>query len=187
VPFDSQHRAYLATRHLLELGHREIGICLHNPVQQDSAELAGFSHAMAEFGAPVQNDWIFGGGNYEEGGARLASAFMSWPEKPTALCIVNDVSASAFVTALAQNGVRVPDDVSIVGFDDARAARYALVPLTSVNYPLETISYHVVEFTQSRLQGYEGPPRTVIVPSELVSRSSTAPYRPKRSLVNLNF
>jgi DNA-binding LacI/PurR family transcriptional regulator len=176
VPFDSLHRAYLAARHLLELGHRELGICFHGSVQQDLPELEGFSRAMKEFGAPVQNDWIFGGGNYEDGGARLAQAFLSWPKKPTGMCIVNDVSASVFVTSLARNGVSVPDDVSVVGFDDALIAQHALVPLTSVSYPLEAIGRHVVEFAQSRLKGYNGPPRMVVVQSELITRSSTAPY-----------
>ena len=179
VPFDSVHRAYIATRHLLELGHRDLGFCFHGPIPEDSRELTGFSRAMEEFGAPVQKDWLFAGGNYEEGGARLAEAFLNWPQKPTGLCIVNDVSASTFVTALSRNGLSVPDDVSVVGFDDAPAARYALVPLTTVNYPIETIGRHVVEFAQSRLQGYEGPPRTVAVQSELVTRNSTAPHMRK--------
>jgi DNA-binding LacI/PurR family transcriptional regulator len=176
VSFDSGHRAYLATRHLLELGHRELGFCFHGSIQQDSKELIGFARAMKEFGAPVRKKWLFGGGNYEEGGARLADAFLKWPHKPSGLCIINDVSASTFVTTLHRNGLRVPDDVSVVGFDDAPAARYALVPLTTISYPLETIGRHVVEFTQSRLKGYDGPARTIAVQSELVTRSSTAPY-----------
>jgi DNA-binding LacI/PurR family transcriptional regulator len=179
VPLDLRHRAYLAARHLLELGHREIGFCFHGGISQDSPELVGFSDALTEFGTPVQNDWLFEGGNYEEGGARLAEAYLSWAKKPTGLCVVNDVSASAFVTYLHRNGFSVPGDVSVVGFDDARAARYALVPLTSVSYPLDFMGSHVVEFTKSRLNGYDGPPRTVVAQSELVTRSSTAPYRTK--------
>jgi LacI family transcriptional regulator len=179
VHFAISHRAYLATRHLLELGHREIGFCFHGKVGQDSTELAGFAGAMEEFGAPIQNDWLFIGGNYEEGGARLAEAFLSWPKKPTGMCIVNDVSASVFVTMLARNGLSVPDDVSVVGFDDSPIANYALVPLTCVTYPLEGIGRNVVELTQTRLKGSDGPPRTVVVQGELIPRSSTAPYRPK--------
>jgi DNA-binding LacI/PurR family transcriptional regulator len=184
VIFDSMHRAYLAARHLLELGHREIGFCFHSAVPQGGEDFDGFSRAMAEFDAPIRKEWIFGGGNYEEGGARLAEAFINWPEKPTGLCIINDVSASTFITTLYKNGLSVPDDVSVVGFDDAPAARYALVPLTSVSYPLTAISHHVVEFTRSRLEGYHGAPRTVVVPSELVSRSSTAPYRTQSHLIS---
>ena len=197
VLFDPLHRAYLATRHLLELGHRELGFCVHGKIQPDWVELAGFARpleeysvpiwtelagfarALEEYSVPLQEEWIFGGGNYEEGGARLAEAFLSWPKKPTGMCIVNDFSAATFVMVLSRNGLTVPDDVSVVGFDDARAARYALVPLTSMSYPLEPISRQVAEFTQSRLQGYDGPPRTETMPSELIVRSSTAPYRLK--------
>jgi DNA-binding LacI/PurR family transcriptional regulator len=180
VPFDSLQRAYTATRHLLDLGHREIGFCFHGFIAQESVQRAGFSRALEEFGLPVQEKWLFAGGNYEEGGARLAEAFMAWREKPTALCIVNDVSASTFVTVLARNGLKVPDDVSVVGFDDAPAARHALVPLTTVSYPIEAIGRHVVEFTQSRLKGYKGPPRKVVVQSELITRSSSAPFHSTR-------
>jgi LacI family transcriptional regulator len=176
VPFDDLHRAYIATRHLLELGHREIGFCFHGMVPSDSVERVGFSLALDEYRVAVQEKWLFSGGDYEEGGARLAEAFLSWPEKPTGLCIVNDVSASTFVTVMARNGLNVPDDVSVVGFDDAPAARYALVPLTTVSYPIETIGRHVVEFTRSRLKSYKGPPRKVVVRSDLITRSSTAPY-----------
>jgi DNA-binding LacI/PurR family transcriptional regulator len=179
VIFDLKYRAYLATRHLLELGHREIGFCIHSPLYPDSVDIAGFSQAMKEFGAPINTDWIFGGGNYEEGGARLAQAYFSWAEKPTGLCIINDVSASAFVTAVVQNGVNVPDDLSVVGFDDAQAARYAFVPLTSASYPMDAITRNVVELTHSRLKGHDGPPRIIDVNSELVIRKSTTPYRPK--------
>ncbi|HEX8834587.1 MAG TPA: LacI family DNA-binding transcriptional regulator [Abditibacteriaceae bacterium] len=179
VIFDLVDRAYLATRHLLELGHRELGFCIHGPDLQDSGELIGFRRAMEEFGAPIQEDWLFVGGNYEEGGARLAEAFLKWPKKPTGICIVNDVSASAFITILVRSGVSVPGDVSVVGFDDAPAARYAFVPLTSANYPLETIGRHVVELVQSRLGGYDGPPRKVVIQSELIVRASTAPFKSK--------
>lgn len=181
VPFDHTHRAYIATRHLLELGHRDIGFCFHNSViPESSAERTGFARALEEFGLPVQEKWLFGGGDYEEGGARLAEAFLAWPEKPTALCVVNDASASTFVTVLAWNGLKVPDDVSVVGFDDAPVARYALVPLTTVSYPVETIGRYVVEFTRSRLNGYNGPPRKVVVQSELILRRSSAPLHSTR-------
>jgi LacI family transcriptional regulator len=180
VPFDGFHRAYIATRHLLELGHRDIGFCFHGEIRQESVQGAAFSRALEEYGITVQEKWLFAGGNYEEGGAQLAEAFLTWPEKPTGLCIVNDVSASTFVTVLARNGLSVPDNVSVVGFDDAPAARHALVPLTTVSYPLETIGRHVVEFTQSRLKGYNGPPRKVVVQSELITRSSSAPLHSTR-------
>ena len=183
VHFDSEHRAYLAARHLLELEHRDIGICFHGPVSPESADFQGFARALEERNIPVQDKWLFAGGNYEEGGARLAEAFLNWPERPTGLCIINDVSASAFIAILARNGLSIPDDVSVVGFDDVLAARYGLVPLTTVNYPLELIGRQIIEFTQSRFKGYNGPPRRVVIQSELITRSSSAPPTRKQHCV----
>jgi DNA-binding LacI/PurR family transcriptional regulator len=175
VILDITDQAYLATLHLLGLGHRDIGFCFHGLHSQESGELVGFSRALAEFGVEVQEKWLFTGGDYEKGGARLAEAYLSWPEKPTAFCIINDVSSSAFINVLAQNGVRVPDDISVVGFDDSYAAHYALVPLTSISYPLEEITHHVVEMTVRRLQGFSGAPCHAEVSSHLVERQSSAP------------
>jgi DNA-binding LacI/PurR family transcriptional regulator len=176
VLFDESKRALLATRHLLQLGHRDIGFCFHNcVVDLGDAFYKGFSCALEEYGIPVREKWLFGGGEYEIGGARFAAAYLEWNEKPTALCIVNDDSASAFVNILAQNEVRVPEDVSVVGFDDTPAARYAFVPLTSVSYPGKEIASHIVDMTVSRLQGFQGAPRQVEVYSQLAQRQSCAP------------
>lgn len=173
VVFDGAERVQQAVEHLASLGHEKIGFCLHTCLSTEHSELHGFRDALKSRKLPVHEEWIFGGGNYEEGGARLAEAFLSWSEKPTAICIVNDVSASAFITALAQRGLQVPQAVSVVGFDDSQAARYALVPITSVSYPLEQITDHVVEMACSRLEGFTGQPRRADVKGVLAVRQST--------------
>jgi DNA-binding LacI/PurR family transcriptional regulator len=181
VLFDMKARAYQAARHLLELGHREIGFCFHGPIDNNAPEMIGFLRALEEFDVVLNEQWLFCGGNYEEGGARLAKAFLSWSKRPTALCIINDVSASVLLNVLFQRGLSVPKDVSVVGFDDVLAARYALVPLSTVTYPLEESGTRIVEFTQSRFKGYDGLPRQHTVESELIIRSSSAPPTRKSS------
>lgn len=176
VQFEIEPRAYMAARHLLELGHRDIGLCFHGPFSSKSLEYQGFARALKKWDVPLQEKWMFKGGDYEVGGARLAEAFLSWPEKPTGLCIINDVSASAFIATLARHGLSVPGDISVVGFDNEPAARHGLVPLTTVTYPLELIGSRIVEFTQTRLQGYNGLPREVSIESELITRNSSAPF-----------
>ena len=175
VVFDFEQRAYLATQHLLQLGHRELGFCFHGPMTQFDENLRGFRRALQERGLKVRDEWLFEGGNYEEGGFRLAQAFLSWSNRPTGICIINDVSAATFVNILARHGWQVPHDVSVVGFDDALAARYALVPLSSVSYPLQTIGKQVVDFVKSRFDGYQDAPRRTVIRAELVKRDSSAP------------
>ena len=92
------------------------------------------------------------------------------------MCIINDVTASTFVTQLHRAGVRVPQDVSVVGYDDTPAARYALVPLTTVSHPVKGIANPIVEMLLSRLDAsYDGAARCLEVKGELVVRESTAP------------
>lgn len=176
VVFDFEHRAFLAAQHLIELGHRDIGLCLHGLYIEPDENFKGFGRALKEQGLAVHNEWLFEGGNYEEGGARLAEAFLSWTQRPTGLCIINDASASTFVSTLARHGLNVPDDVSVVGFDDALAARYALVPLSSVSYPLQQMGAQIVEYVKSRLDGFDGAPRQTTTRAELVVRHSSAPH-----------
>jgi DNA-binding LacI/PurR family transcriptional regulator len=123
----------------------------------------------------VREEWLWANCCYEEAGARLAEKFLKLKERPTAICIINDVTASTFVTQLHRAGVRVPQDVSVVGYDDTPAARYALVPLTTVSHPVEGIARPIIEMLLSRLDGsYNGAPRCVHVKGELIVRESTA-------------
>lgn len=177
VVFDSGDRASQAVGHLAELGHRKIGLCLHGPLFSGSAELQGFKQALKKHEIALRDEWLFEGGNYEEGGARLADAFFTWKEKPTAICIINDVSASAFITALARRNISVPRNISVVGFDNVQAARYALVPITSVSYPLAEIADQVTDLICNRLTGLRGANRHIRVKSELVIRESSGHYQ----------
>ena len=175
VVFD-RRGAELAVRHLVELGHRQLGMCSHGPWEADSN--AGlFRSTLEGCGIPWRSEWMFTGGNYEEGGARLAQWWLQLPEsdRPTALFIINDRSAMAFTTQVQRAGIRVPWDVSVVGFDNALVASFAPVPLTTISHPAQVIGHHAAQLVLDRLQGgYDGPPRRVVVPSELVRRESTA-------------
>jgi DNA-binding LacI/PurR family transcriptional regulator len=112
----------------------------------------------------------------------MASYFLSLKNKPTAVCIVNDYAALAFISEVQRAGVRVPDDVSVVGHDDRPIARYCNVPLTSVSHPVAEIAENVVNVLLDRLNGdCDAPYRTVTVRGGLVIRESSAPYKEKTS------
>jgi len=178
VVFDREANTYQAARHLLELGHRDIALYVHGPQPPGPTRLGGFRRACAEFGVTVRPDWLFHGGLYETGGAQMAARFMELKQRPTALCIVNDLAAVAFVNELRRMGLRVPADVSVVGHDDLPMARYCALPLTTVSHPAGKIARHVVDLLCSHLEGrYDGPPRRVVVQGELIVRASTAAPR----------
>lgn len=183
VVFNREENAYRAARHLLELGHRRIGIgissvsgtptLVSDPV---NARLRGFRRALEEFGAPVRDDWFFRNANYEEGGAQMARRFLALEERPTALCVVNDYVALAFMIEVQRAGVRIPEDVSLIGHDNQPIAAYCPVPLTAMTQPADQISAAVANLVLDRIEGRApdgAPPRTIHIAGELVGRAST--------------
>lgn len=171
----------LATRHLTQLGHRKIGV--FNVGQRKPADrvLDCVTEALREVKAAVHDEWLFcndGTRRYEEDGARLGEEFLALKERPTAMLIANDYAATAFIATVTRGGVRVPHDVSVVGFDDDAIAPYGVVPLTTVSAPVEKVATHVVELLISRLEaGFSDEPRFITVRGELIVRESTAAPR----------
>ena len=172
VFLDYAGAAYSAVRHLIELGHRRIGFSLGNGHHY----LSGFERALREAGTERRAEWEIDGLFLELGGAELAKRFLAMAERPTAWCIVNDASASAFGNGVLRAGVRVPHDVSVVGFDDTAVAQTAIVPLTTVRQPVQRIAEAVAQMLLSRFeQGNAKPPRIETICAELVVRESSAP------------
>ncbi len=175
VEFDREDNNYQTARHLLELGHRDLGFYVESMPYLDGPRLRGFERALGEFGLKKRDEWLFQGGSNEDGGMMLAEQFLALKRRPTAVCVVNDRTASAFVNALLRAGLRVPEDVSVVCHDDEPVARSSMVALTTGTQPVEKIAEQVVQMLLSRLDGsYCGPPRLVQVQGEFVVRDSTA-------------
>jgi LacI family purine nucleotide synthesis repressor len=179
VVFDREDNAYQAARYLLEHGHRQLGLSISHPadweqktnVPQD-LRIAGFKRALAEFKMPFQPEWLFENPTYETGGAALAQKFLALKKRPSALCIVNDYVALAFMTQIMRAGVRVPDEVSIIGHDDQPVAEYCPVPLTCISQPVQKTIDAVVELLKERLEGSTAAPRTITIKGQLVQRQS---------------
>ncbi|MBW3637737.1 MAG: LacI family transcriptional regulator [Armatimonadetes bacterium] len=180
VVFDREHNTYLATRHLLELGHRRIGFHLGVVGRAyPNARFAGFQRALNEYNAPLLSQWLDlpQAEAYESAGVRLAQQFLAEKERPTAMCIVNDYASVGFMAHLQRSGLKIPQDVSIVSHDDLPvAALGSHVTLTSASHPVETIANQVARLVGERLDGeYRGASRTVEVRGELSVRESSAP------------
>jgi LacI family transcriptional regulator len=177
VIFDREHDGYIAMRHLLELGHREVGFVIPS---DDQWRIRGIRRALQEFNVPLRPVWLDvpRKGKYEETGGHLAVFFLAQKPRPTAISIVNDNVSIGFVAALQRRGLRVPEDVSVVSHNDTRVAKWgANVQLTSVSQPIDRIAEQAGELLLDRLEGkYDGPPRIVTVRGKLSVRESTAPF-----------
>ena len=183
IVFDREDNAYRGARHLIDEGHRNLGFAMSMGARWPSSDaslpqnqrIAGFRRALDEAGLPWREEWMFRHGTYETGGAQLAAQFLACSPRPTALCIVNDYVALAFMVEMARHGVRVPDDVSVMGHDNQAVAAYCPVPLSSISQPVGEIAAAVVERLNARLKGATDAPQKIVVRGEFIERSSVAP------------
>jgi DNA-binding LacI/PurR family transcriptional regulator len=164
-----------AVRHLLDCGHRRIGaIAWPEDSRVGNERLAGYLEAMQAAGLDARPEWVQRGeGSYEFGRA-AAERLMGLPaaERPTAVVTLNDTQAIGAMHAARQHGVEVPDQLAIIGFDDAPMSQYLLPPLTTVRQPIGEAGKRCVEILV-RLMGEEQPELTqVLLRPKLIVRDS---------------
>jgi len=165
-----------ATQHLLELGHRRIAY-LGGAVTSacNQARLGGYRAAMDAAGAPVPASYVRFGQFLHEDGMREGGELLDLAEPPTAVFAGSDETAVGVVEAARARGLRVPEDLSVVGFDDTQIARLSSPALTTVRQPLQEMG-KVALRTAMRLAGAEEvDSHHVELATELVLRRSTAP------------
>jgi DNA-binding LacI/PurR family transcriptional regulator len=180
VPFvgvDLAEAGYLATRHLIASGHRRIGY-LADKKGSLNGELrgSGFWRAVREAGLevdaahlleyPFEGEWD----DYRSGYA-VAEQLALMSDRPDAMFVFNDVGALGLLDGLLDRGVRVPEDIAIVGLDDIELAERARVPLTTVRQPVDGIGARSLDTVLARLRG-ERPPTRQLLPPSLVIRAS---------------
>jgi LacI family xylobiose transport system transcriptional regulator len=167
-----------ATRHLLELGHRRIGF-LGGPLEWlcCRARQDGYRAAMDAAGVPVDPSLVRRSTLYGEGGLRDGAALLSLPEPPTAIVCTNDLQALGVYEAARLAGVRVPDQLSVVGFDDLPLVRWAGPPLTTVRQPLADMGATAARMIRSLSAGEDLLQTRVELATSLVVRQSTAAPR----------
>jgi LacI family transcriptional regulator len=135
--FDHVHSGYLATEHLLSLGHREIIHITGRPGKIDAEDrIVGYKKALAEANIALDPERIVQGEFNEASGWRAMNEVLQRGTKFSAVFAANDRSAFGARLALQQHGLRVPEDVSLVGVDDIKVAAYATPPLTTVRQPM---------------------------------------------------
>lgn len=141
IMLDEHFAGFLATQHLIELGHRRIGcIALEADSTSSAVRLEGYRSALVGAGILPDKDLVVVGGadGYSAGEAE-AHRFLHLPQRPTAVVAHNDLVAIGAMKAFAEAGLKIPDDISVVGFDDIAAASYVQPPLTTIACPKGTM------------------------------------------------
>ncbi|MBF8185702.1 LacI family DNA-binding transcriptional regulator [Nonomuraea sp. K274] len=177
VDADNLQGGRIATDHLIGLGHRRIGFLGRPPRDLESGPLreAGYRAALADAGIPVDPQLVRAAG-YDESDVRNAvHDLLSLPERPTAIFAANDVSAISTMEVAMAMGLRVPGDLSVIGFDNVPESMMTEPALTTVEQPIQLMGRLAVEMLLEMLAGREPAQRHVRLPTRLVTRASCAP------------
>ncbi|HEU0013712.1 MAG TPA: LacI family DNA-binding transcriptional regulator [Longimicrobium sp.] len=174
IGIDNHAGALAMVRHLVSLGHTRIGMIRGGQDNFDARERRrGYHAALDEAGLPgADGRWEAPGDFTEAGGWDAALRLARLPEPPTAVFCANDSMAVGAMSALRGQGLRVPEDVAVAGFDDIPMARYLSPPLTSVHVDVHRLGARAVEMLCDALADPRAPPRQELVPTRLVIRRS---------------
>jgi transcriptional regulator, LacI family len=173
---DNRGGGLMATDYLLRLGHRRIGcITGPSPLAPSAERLTGYRLALQAAGISVDEALIVPGEFQHEGGYQACQRLLALAEPPTAIFACNDMMAVGALCALHEAGLRVPEEVSVVGFDDIPLASYTVPRLTTVAQPAQEIGRVAVEKLIERLQNRDAPANHVRLPVHLVERDTCKP------------
>ncbi|WP_336208887.1 LacI family DNA-binding transcriptional regulator [Nonomuraea sp. LPB2021202275-12-8] len=180
IRHDDETGGYLATRHLLELGHTDPPpaiITADDRIVPAARRLAGYQRALAEHGLRVSSSYVRRSDFSSETGYGQMAALLALPKPPTAVFCANDESALGALVALRDRGLRAPDDVSVIGYDDVAMAAHASPPLTTIAADKELLGAQAVWHLVQRIQRPDMTSRDTELAVRLVRRHSTAPPR----------
>ncbi len=172
---NSFYGGYLATKHLIDNGHKDIAVICGDLFKTTSKNrFHGFSKAMDEYDLSIEPDWIQEGDFEPEGGFECMNNILDSGHLPTAVFCFNDVMALGAISAIQLRGLSVPQDISIIGYDNIHNSRFYAPPLTTIHQSKSRLSDKVLELLMMRISEKEKPhsPQTLEFIPELVVRAS---------------
>ncbi|MCD6386267.1 LacI family DNA-binding transcriptional regulator, partial [Candidatus Sumerlaeota bacterium] len=194
VGVDDYPAAQEATEYLISLGHRRIAF-FHDVFAVGEARLKGYISTLKKHGIPVEKELIFMRDIQHEGirkgigdeldGFIFCQKALAMQDPPTAIFCSNDAIAIGAYRAIAEQGLKIPEDISILGFDNVPYSAFLYVPLTTISQPMEEIGRTAFHLLLERINSPERSSRRVLVETELVIRSSCAPPARERIAMHI--
>ncbi len=179
---DNFQGGYDATRHLTELGHRRIA-CISGPDLRTRSQgrVVGYEQALSDAGLSPDPELVLVGDWTYQGGQEIAYRMFQLSSPPTAIFACNDAMAIGVISFLHERGLRVPEDVSVVGFDNVSLSAFSSPPLTTLATPILEVGQCICEMLLDRINGQLPPePQRITIRAELLIRGSTAPPKGER-------
>ena len=171
---DNKQGGYTAAKHLIELGHKRIACIIGAEHMKSSTDrMQGFKAALDEAGLPLYPDLIFPGDFHPESGYRAALRLLHQKHPPTAIFAFNDMMAFGVQRATVELGLHIPDDISLVGFDNIELGIYTCPALTTVAQSKADIGQKTIQHLINRMSNMTLPGIRELVPTRLVVREFT--------------
>lgn len=174
VDADNEAGAYAAVSHLIALGHRRIGMVANADLSYTVAmtRVQGYRQALAAHNLPCEEELLTAGHYSLQSGHDGMLRLLDLPHPPRAVFVSSDRMALGAMSAIYERGLRIPDDVAIVGYDDLFVAAHTNPPLTTVQSPIDAIGTRSAQMLIDAIRGVRVEPRQVILPTRLVVRRS---------------
>ncbi|GGD24687.1 HTH-type transcriptional regulator GalR [Franconibacter pulveris 1160] len=173
VALDDRYGAWLATRHLIQQGHTRIGyLCSNHAISDAEDRLQGYYDALKEHGLPCNERLVSFGEPDESGGEQAMTELLGRGKQFTAVACYNDSMAAGAMGVLNDNGIDVPKEISLIGFDDVLVSRYVRPRLTTIRYPIVTMATQAAELALALADNRTPPEVTHLFSPTLVRRHS---------------
>lgn len=193
VGSDHEFGGYLAAEHFIKLGYKNIGY-MHVEKGNLLSEVRknGYYRALTEYNKPYDSKLIFTSEieNNEYGsdrfklGYNFGKSFKKLDKKPDALLFYSDLTALGFEQAVIEEGLTIPDDIAIMGYDDILLSQFASIPLSTVHQPADKVGKSAVDIIQKRIEGSEVGNRTIFRPKLVIRDSCGAKKKENSTLVS---
>ncbi len=156
IALDNHKGSYIATEHLIKNGHKHIGyISSSHEIEDARDRKEGYLNALRDYGLEVRDEYIEFGEPDESGGEHAMINLIAKNIPLTAVATYNDYMAAGCMTLLQENGFRIPDDMSVIGFDDGHIARYIYPRLTTIRYPIQVMANEAVKLSLQLINNTE--------------------------------
>ena len=176
IEADHEKGGYLATKYLLELGHRDIA-CVSGPIDLPPSRdrVVGYLRALKEAGQKFRLDYLVRSDFTSEGGFLAFQQLLALKKRPTAIFASNDLMAIGGICAASEARILIPDELSVIGYDDIALASYSTPRLTTMAQPKYEMGQLITHVLIDRIMGGHLPLRRELLQTSLVVRQSTAP------------
>jgi LacI family transcriptional regulator len=178
IMVDNFAAAHRAIQHLTALGHRRIGlVTASTTIATSAARIAGYRQALADIGITTPNQWIRVTEDSVASAQVEIAELLALPDadRPTAIFATDSILTAGAFRAMQAAGFTVPDDISLIGFDDVDWMSMVRPPVTVVNQPVYELGKRAAERLMARIEGDDSPPQQVWLETELIVRHSCTP------------